>query len=252
MCVFSAHVSYVANTSIFARSSSGGKQFLVYSMRYQADSELAMILPLPTPPSPPEDALRFIDLSGYPHFFEDMDKGFIKPLCRSSAAAAALAGKPTLKVHEVGSFQASFVPHLRDFARLDSRFRLPDQAWEQMPQYGDYAFAVFKLRAGEKKVHPMAFEFPRRNRRNLFFPTVHVHDGFVEAKAYFDHSLYFQTPRSSVDVPFSTTVDFSPEPAGQFMDIARTQGVVDADTVIQNKRLKGMRVNRDIVVREEM
>jgi hypothetical protein len=36
------------------------------------------------------------------------------------------------------------------------------------------------------------------------------------------------------------------------MDIAKTQGIVDADTVIQNKRLKGMRVNRDIVVKEEM
>jgi hypothetical protein len=252
MCIFSAHVSYVANTSIFARSSSGGKQFLVYSMRYQADSELAMILPLPTPPSPPEDALRFIDLSGYPQFFDDMAAGLLPPLTRSAAAGAAFGSNPTLKVHEVGSFQASFVPHLRDFGRLDSRFRLPDQAWEQMPQYVDYAFAVFKLRAGEKKVHPMAFEFPRRNPQTLFFPTVHVHDGFVEAKAYFDHSLYFQTPRSRVNVPFSTTDDLRPKPAGQFMDIARTQGVVDADTVIQNKRLKGMRVNRDIVVREAM
>jgi hypothetical protein len=252
MCIFSARVSYVANTSIFARSSIGGKQFLVYSMRYQADSELAMILPLPTPPLPPENSVRFIDLSGYPKFFDDMAEGFIPPLTRSAAASAAFNSKPTLKVHDVGSFQASFVPHLRDFARLDSRFRLPDQSWDQMPQYGDHAFAVFKLRAGEKKVHPMAFEFPRRNPQTLFFPTVHVHDGFVEAKAYFDHSLYYQASRSIVNVPFSKTDDLRPKPAKQFMDIAKTQGIVDADTVIQNKRLKGMRVNRDIVVKEEM
>lgn len=252
MCIFSARVLYVANTSIFARSSSGGKQFLVYSMRYQADSELAMILPLPTPPLSPEDAVRFIDLSGYPQFFDDMAKGFLPPLCRSAAASAAFDSKPILKVHEVGSFHASFVPHLRDFARLDSRFRLPDQAWEQMPQYGDHAFAVFTLRAGEKKVHPMAFEFQRRNPQTLFFPTVHVHDGFVEAKAYFDHSLYFQTPQSRVNVSFSKTDDFRPKPAKQFMDIAKTEGIVDADAVIQNKRLKGMRFNRDIVVKEEM
>jgi hypothetical protein len=211
-----------------------------------------MILPLPTPPSPPEDAVRFIDLSGYPQFFDDIAEEFTRALRRSSAASAAFGSKPTLKVHDVGSFQASFVPHLRDFARLDSRFRLPDQSWDQMPQYCDHAFAVFKLRAGEKKVHPMAFEFPRRNPQKLFFPTVHVHDGIVEAKAYFDHSLYFQTPRIRVNVPFSTADDLSPKPAKQFMDIAKTQGIVDGDTVIQNQRLEGMRVNRDIVVREEM
>lgn len=252
MCIFSARVSSVANTNIFARSSIGGKQFLVYSMQYRTDSELAMILPLPTPASPPEDAVRFIDLSGYPQFFDDMAEAFIGTLTRGAAASVAFDSKPTLKVHEVGSFQASFVPRLRDFTRLDSRFRLPDQAWEQMPQYGDHAFAVFKLRAGEKKVHPMAFEFPRRNPQELFFPTVHVHDGIVEAKAYFDHSLYFQSPRIRVGVPFSRADDLSPEPAKQFMDIAKTRGIVEADTVIQNQRLKGMRINRDTVIKEEM
>lgn len=252
MCIFSAHVSSVANTNIFARSLIGGKQFLVYSMQYRADSELAMILPLPTPASPPEDAVRFIDLSGYPQFFDDMAKAFVGPLTRGAAASIAFGSRPTLKVHEVGSFQASFVPRLQDFARLDSRFRLPGQAWEQMPQYGDHAFAVFKLRAGEKRVHPMAFEFPRRNPQQLFFPTVHIHDGIVEAKAYFDHSLYFQTPRIRVDVPFSMADDLSPKPARRFMDIAKTRGIVEADTVIQRQRLKGMRINRDIVVKEEM
>ena len=52
MCIFSLLVSSVANTNIFARSSVEGRQFLVYSMQYEADSELAMILPLPTPPGP--------------------------------------------------------------------------------------------------------------------------------------------------------------------------------------------------------
>ena len=251
MCMFSTFVSSVANTNIFARNSVDAHQFLVYSMHYQADSDLAMILPLPTPPSPSEDALRFIDLSGYPRFFDDMDQGFVKPICRNSAASAARASKPTLKVHEVGSFQASFVPNLQDFVRLDGRFRLPDQVWEQMPQYSDYAFAVFKLQAGAKNVHPMAFEFPRRNPRKLFFPTVHVHDGIVEAYAHFDHSLYWQSPGDRVDGAFSSvgsSFDRSIGPAKQFMKIARTQGIVEADTIIRTKRLAGTQVNRDIVV----
>lgn len=253
MCMFSKPVSYVGDTNIFARGSTGVGQFLVYSMRYQAGSELAMILPLPTPPSPPEDAVRFIDLSAYPKFFDDMDKGFSKPLTRGSAAFAAAAA-PTLKVHEVGSFHASFVPRLRDFARLDGRFRLPEQAWEQVPQYGDYAFAVFKLQAGAKNVHPMAFEFPRRDPRELFFPTVHVHDGGVEAYADFDHSLFWQSTKGRVGGPFSlvgeSSYDCTDAPAGRFMDIDRARGVVDAEAMIQMQRLGGWRVNRDVVVRE--
>ncbi len=65
MCIFSGIVSSVANTRMFARSLANGNQFLVYSMQYLADSDLAMILPLPTPVSPPKDVIRFIDLSGY-------------------------------------------------------------------------------------------------------------------------------------------------------------------------------------------
>lgn len=253
MCLFSKPVSYVGGTNIFARSSAGVGQFLVYSMRYQADSELAMILPLPTSPAPPEDAVRFIDLSGYPKFFDDMDRGFPRVVTRGAAASAAAAA-PTLEVHEVGSFHASFVPRLRDFARLDSRFRLPEQTWEQVPQYGDYAFAVFKLQAGAKNVHPMAFEFPRRDPRKLFFPTVHVHHGVAEAYADFDHSLFWQTPEGRVGGASSLSDRFFPDctaaPAGRFMDIDRARGVVDAEALIRTRRLRGRRANKDVVVRE--
>jgi len=41
-------------------------------------------------------------------------------------------------------------------------------------------------------VHPMALEFPQREPDRLFFPTVHVHNGRVEAWATFDHWLYCQ------------------------------------------------------------
>lgn len=101
---------------------------------------------------------------------------------RVSRAKGAPAAAP-LRVHEVGSFEASFVPSLADFSRLDARFRLPDGLWEGLPIYADYGFAVFKLKAGERKVHPMAFEFASRDRRQLFFPTVHIHDGQIAERA---------------------------------------------------------------------
>ena len=75
MCCFSQPVEVVSDTNIFARGASG-RQSLVYSMSYAAAADLAMVLPLPVPPGPPEDAVRFINLGRYPGFFDDMRRGF--------------------------------------------------------------------------------------------------------------------------------------------------------------------------------
>src|SRR5512141_2208637 len=133
MCMFSARVAGVGDTQIFARGGTGDRQFLVYSMKYEAAGDLAMILPLPTPIAAPEDAVRFIDLSGYAEFFDDMRSGFIEMQSKASRAPAAL--EQSLRVQTVGSFEASFVPTLNDFARLDERFRLSDKVWKNLPQY---------------------------------------------------------------------------------------------------------------------
>jgi hypothetical protein len=252
MCIFSGRVSAVANTRIFARSADGSRQFLVYRMQYQADADLAMILPLPTPVSAPEDAVRFIDLSGYPQFFNDMAAGFIEPQTRLLSPAPLPAAKPNLIVHQVGSFEASFVPHLRDFSRLDARFRLPEQTWDQIPRYADYGFAVFKLQSGARNIHPMVFEFPRRNPSELFFPTIHIHDGTVETKAHFDHALYCQTPQPQPDWRVSSDEPWNGAPlrAEKFIDCEKAQGLVDAQAVIQMKRMQGMYPNTDIVIQE--
>lgn len=250
MCIFSGAVSHVANTKIFVRSAGNEWQFLVYSMQYQADSDLAMILPVPAINR--EDAIRFIDLSAYALFFDDMAKGFIEPQSRSLAPAPLPANMHHLKVHEVGSFQASFVPQMEDFSRLDRRFRLPPQTWEQLPRYSDYGFAVFKLQAGAKNIHPMAFVFQRRNLGELFFPTVHIHDGNVEEKAHFDHALYCQTPQPPSDWLISSDEPFASKtiPAKMFMDCDKAQGILDPIAPIQMKRLRGIHVNDDIVIHE--
>ena len=49
MCCFSQPVDYVAGTNIFARPAKAGGQYLVYSMTLKAGTDLAMILPIPTP-----------------------------------------------------------------------------------------------------------------------------------------------------------------------------------------------------------
>jgi hypothetical protein len=193
MCCFSRAIRSVSDTQIFARAGEGERQFLVYSMTLEAKGDLAMVLPLPTAAGAGEAAVQFIDLHDYADFFKDLRAGFPEPQeQRLSRHAPTILAPATLKVVSVGSFEASFVPTLADFDRLDPRFRLPAGAWDKLPQYRAYGFAVFKLKPGVATFHPMAFSFPRADADRLFFPTVHIHDGKVHRTAKFDHALYCQ------------------------------------------------------------
>lgn len=272
MCMFSLPVEHVSNTSIFARCLPDGSQALVYSMTYAAAEELAMVLPLPVPPGSAEDAVRFVDLSRYPKFFQDMKKGFptrYAPAPRSKGLMS-LGAPPqqTLAVHDVGDFEASFVPTLADFGRLDARFQLPDEVWAQAPTWSDYGFAVFKLKSSAarvgffarllgrsgptspRSVHPMAFVFPSRSPGTLFFPTVHVHDGEIHEEAVFDHTLYcqFASERGSQQL---LGWEVSAEPAWTFMDAHMSEGLVEPASRCCRRFLEGTLPNRDTWVTGE-
>jgi hypothetical protein len=263
MCIFSSEVESVSKTEIFARRSGTDKQFLVYKMNYQANSELAMILPLPIPPASPENAVQFIDLSGYPEFFEDMNEGFeIFDIDRGSKGMSRGMSMSMLVVEQVGVFEASFVPSLQDFDRLDPRFCLPENTWRSLPQYQDYGFAVFKLKPGHFGVHPMAFEFPIDPHRfgfpTVFFPTVHVHSGQVEPLANFDHALYLQSQNrvtsmsdDRVSPTWNVSQSWSREefPAHKFVEISKTKGIVDGKMAIQRTLVKGQYPNLDVFVK---
>ena len=241
MCCFSRPVDLVADTNIFARPSRAGRQFLVYSMRFKAGEELAMILPIPTPRATAEDAVKFLNLEKYPEFFTEMASGFPLPVPAGRAKKdAPTLQAPKLVVVEVGSFVASFVPSVKDFARLDERFRLPAGTWDRLPQYRDWGFAVFQLKKGDQKVHPMAFEFPRADTRRLFFPTVHIHDGKVHDRARFDHWLYCQGAGGMMDWSESA------QPAGLFMKkLGGAHGIVDPQAHVYRRRLNGVLKNED-------
>ncbi len=84
----------------------------------------------------------------------------------ASGGSRGKTDSKVLEVKKVGKFDASFVPAIKDFSRMDERFRLPMGVWDKLPMYKEYGFAVFQLMKEEKgaqKVHPMAFEFPRAN-----------------------------------------------------------------------------------------
>ena len=249
MCCFTGGVEKVSDTSIFARAL-GQRQLVVYSMAYAAESELAMVLPVPVVPESSEDALRFINLEKCPDFFAELREGFPPRYDAEIGDMLSAVDEDTetlarkLHVHEVGAFEASFVPRPEDFGRLDERFRLPAEIWLELNHYRDWGFAVFKLKQTElAQVHPMAFDFPRRDPKRLFFPTLHVHHRRFEKSAEFDHTLYCQ-PEPAMNWHLAQWED-SVNPAAQFVHCAEAAKLLDLDYPCWRVFVDGMRENRD-------
>jgi len=248
MCCFSGPVTSVSTTNIFARRIDKTRQAIVYGMTLDTPADVAMVLPIPVLKGSGEKAVSFINLEKYPAFFTDLQNGFPRPPTRGAKTESArtLSESKPLAVVQVGAFEASFVPSPSDFARLDKRFRLPDGTFEKLPGYRDFGFAVFKLKKGKSKVHPMAFNFPTRWPNKLFFPTVHIHDGKVHKRERFDHNLYLQADPGE-DKALRTWTE-SPELAPRFMDIARAKKIVAPTQHCYWRRVAGTRDNKDITV----
>jgi len=249
MCCFSSNVK-VNDTRIFARPGEAGHQYLVYAMSLESEEEGAMVLPLPVPPRTPEDGVKFINLEGYKGFFDDLKKAFPRPRTgNATGSSKAETSAAPLVVQQVGAYEASFVPTVKDFDRLDQRFRLPTGTWEKLEAYADHGFAVFKLKSGKQDVHPMAFSFPNREPRTLFFPTVHIHDGEVHAKAHFDHTLYCQP--GSLSLRGLLHWRESPAPVSKTSDIAKSRGTLDGERHLYTKGIEGKLKNEDTVLTEK-
>lgn len=234
----------MTNTCIFTRLDVHGRQFVIYSMALDTPKDVAMVLPLPVAPKSGEQALAFHNLEKYPQLFDDMNAGFARGDFLASESFASAGSAPRLEVQRVGAFEASFVPSVGDFGRLDERFRMPPGTWEKLPGYAAFGFAVFKLRSGSHTVHPMAFSFPSAVPDRLFFPTLHIHDGEVHEKAVFDHTLYCQ----GGGLKHGEWVE-SPGVALQFMKAGKTQGIVLPHEHIYLRRLHGELANTDWLVK---
>jgi len=248
MCCFSRPVEYVSNTRIFTRMESRERQLLAYSMELDASEKLAMVLPIPVVKGAGEDAVQFINLKKYPELFEDIARGFPvkhEVYRREPGAKEAMAVMAApLEVKSVGAFDASFVPTIADFSRLDERFRLPDHVWGELPAYADFGFAVFKLKPRGAQVHPMAFSFPTAMPDRLFFPTLHIHDGEIHPKEEFDHTLYCQGTGLN-----HHHWEESPRLAGQFAKAEKSQNLLLSDQHVYRKIMRGMLVNGDVTAK---
>lgn len=249
MCCFTGKVEEVTNTRIFARLGSHGNQALIYQMALNAPQDVAMVLPIPIKKGTAEDEVKFFDFSKYDRVFADMALMFPEVTGYSRGdpfAAAAAPASPTLKVLSVGAYDASFVPTIGDFQRLDPRFRLPEGAWEKLPGYADFGFAVFKLKPGKAEVHPMAFSFPTAQADTLFFPTLHIHDGKVHRKETFDHALYLQGPGADLA---RRGWEESSALAVTKVKCGMTHGMVRPERHLYKRSMRGEYDNGDVVVK---
>ena len=247
MCCFSGNVKSVSDTSIFCRMGAQGNQVVIYSMALETERDVAMILPIPIQENRDEKSVEFINLKLAPKLFEKLDRAFPAILPRGVTLGATFGDEPksaALEVQSVGSFAASFVPRIRDFDRLDRQFRIESSVWESLPQYQDHGFVVFKLKAGKQKVHPMAFAYPARDREQIVFPTVHIHDGKVHAEAEFDHALYCQSESGEVRMNWQESVAL----AGGYVNEATTRGTIRIDEHVYKKTIQGLHENEDLVV----
>ncbi len=260
MCCFAQPVTAVGRTQIFARLSGRGTQYLVYQMQYDSPTRNAMILPIPTVVKAADDAVQFVNMNKYDRFFRDLRAAFPEPTppsfnSKTNARAGSDTGAAPLLVHQVGNFTASFVPTQQDFSRLDPQFVISADTWAKIPKYQDYGFVVFQLEQLRGEPHPMAFEFPTREPDQLFFPTVHIHDGEVHEREDFDHTLYCQhaafdnvvgkyTRRSDA----ATGLTRSKTTGGDTVDVQRAAGVVNENLLIHRKNLQGRLVNQDVLI----
>ncbi|MEO1523878.1 MAG: hypothetical protein AAFX06_00500 [Planctomycetota bacterium] len=262
MCCFAQSVLSVTDTQIFARLLGNGMQSLVYQMKFASEKANAMILPLPVLPGSGEDAVEFVSMEGYDRFFRDLSKGSPKKrppsggLFSRSEPTSRLLDSVKLEVHKVGDFIASFVPTMNDFSRLDPQFVIPKESWEKIPGYGDYGFAVFQLEEKSGQPHPMAMKFRTRFEDQVFFPTVHIHDGEVHSREEFDHTLYMQSANydSVVDeyedrdtLDHATGMVRSNRVASAFCKIEKSQGLVDGNQLVHKATMKGMLKNQDVI-----
>lgn len=238
MCCFSGDEPVnVSGTKIFSRLNRRGQNVLIYEMNVDASTEVAMVLPVPRRDG---GQFKFVDFSTYEDVFKDLESLFDDMSDGDELFdPSALGGPAVLPVQRVGNFDASFVPTMSDFDRIDARFRLASGVWEKLPAYTQWSFAVFKLRPGAHTVHPMGLAFETLFAGKAYFPTVHVHDGAVHADADFDHVLYAQgiAPGSEWETAGGVTA--------MKVRTAMTHGFVRSQPVYR-RRVVGRRRNADI------
>ncbi len=247
MGIFSTPVRVASTINFFARASAD-HQFLACNFRYEAATPVTLILPLPTPPDAPANSVRFINLSGYDDFFRDMRRGF--PDLTSETSKQSFTDRLREKVRDwldldTTQIEFAFFPNRSVLAEMREHWPVSDAVWTALEPYATCGLVGLKLEAGANRLPPIAFEFPRRNRTELTFPTAH---NLPHASATtIRQALYAQTSNRSPEWRLSTGADDDrPLRARDFVKVERTLGLIKPNQPIVSQRLSGASDNIDV------
>ncbi|HUS36026.1 MAG TPA: hypothetical protein VM680_11810 [Verrucomicrobiae bacterium] len=234
----------VSATNIFARADKENAQFLVYEMRVAATEPVAMVLPLPVDQSKGENGVRFIDLQGYPNLFESLYFTFSPPPKNAEYFMGMGGGGRSLAVQKVGAYDASFVPTIADFLRLDERFRLPDETWKKLPAYKEWGLRCLSCGRPSSGTIRWRFRLIGRVMRRFFSDGSYSRrEGARERGLRSRFVLPAGGERAGVE-----RLDGIARAAAQFVDVQKAKGIVDGERHCYKYSIKGRRSNRDIYV----
>jgi hypothetical protein len=173
----SAEVKDLSATKILAALLRGGRrQLTVYANSVAtAVQGSCMVLAVPNPGS-----VRLLDMSGYSTIFDDC----LAMTQRYSESYGSRGGtlsydSAPLAVHSVGDYDASIVPALADFARLDpASFTMAPEFLQFMDRtYAGTAmgFIVCKLQRSSSLKPYAPFGYVHDVSDHVFVPTMHFH-----------------------------------------------------------------------------
>lgn len=186
MCIITSTVDSVSTTRIYISADHANRrQLTIYSNVVASPEENVMVLPVPNP-----DSVELLDFSHYPDFFTDLKACFIERTQRSYTNNTFLVSKSTnsLPVFRIGSYDASIVPSIADFPRLQIPMDRTLIPFLKSKYNAEFGFIICRLAPGKKEYHPFAYTHDQHSSYRLFIPTMHYHPG--DYNADWDHLIY--------------------------------------------------------------
>lgn len=236
MCITNGPAE-LSNTRILVIAGTNGRQLTVYQNSADTEIKNAMILPVPT-----TNGLELVDMTSYKDIFSKLSKYF-PTLSRSIYKGFELNSSDcdTLKIHKVGSYQASIVDSLNDFARVDSSFRLNPNVKEILAtHYPTFGFIVCQLVEGENDYEPFAYTHHIIDGK-VFTPTRHYHgDGPPEKISDWDHEIY------TVGC-IAPNAQIATKTSHEISQLCNYTGISTNDTILSKIKIIGQHTNYDAI-----
>jgi len=228
----------LANTHIFVACDPQGNQLTVYQNNAESQTKNAMILPVPL-----IAGVELLNMEDFKNIFKELSNYFPKMMSYGLMGGLMSNSRSakTLKIHYVGSYQASIVESLVDFERLDTSFRLNPTVKEILQEhYPQFGFIVCQLLEGKKDYEPFAYRHKTIGGK-VFVPTRHYHgEGPPETSSDWDHEIYSVgclSPDSQHSARYSDEV----------AELCKYAGVNINDTYLSKLEISGHHENYDVV-----